>query len=192
MSLFRPSRAQWTWMAVGGAAGLLASLGIVLVASLAAASGESAEQPTVALVASAGVSTVMLAVLVGYGVERLVAHRFKPAVLAVGGALAALLVGATLPLIPVPIVVLLGALAVAERRWVRVVAAAGLLYAMGLTLGSPPFLVMAASSGGEAGAPGSPAWLALSVGFVAAAVVAFVAQRVVHPDRPIPGGSADT
>lgn len=178
MSLLRPTRVQWAWIALGSAAGLLAAIGIVIVYLSDVAVADGAEPPSAASVVAAGISTVLLAGLVGYGVERLVAQRFKPAVLAVGGTLAAYLVGPVLPLAPVPVVVCLGALAVADRPWMRIAAALGVLYAMGWVIGFPAGALLLAG-GTETPNPG------ILAGFGVAAVVAFTATRAVHPDRPL-------
>lgn len=96
------------------------------------------------------------------------------AVMAVLATLGAVLTGpVVVPLLPAPIVLAVGALALDERVWVRVVATAGLFIA---ALSLAGFLVQALLSGGVEG----PVFLAA---IVLVGVVCFLTARRVHPTR---------
>lgn len=185
MSLLRPTPTQWLWIAVGGAAGFLPGVGVAIVLLTGTPVEEGAQRPSGPFVAMAVVATIMLAVLVGYGVGRLVEYEFKPTVMAVGAAVAAFLVGIVLPFTPVPIVLGLGALAVARRQWVRMAATMAILYAMGWVLLPPADVLLAA------GGAGTPTPVVVS-SFAVAGLVAYSAYRTVHPDRMSPSEPADT
>lgn len=119
------------WLVVGLGVGIAASVASGVVVALAPQSPSSGTTAAIVLL------PVALGALVGLTTGSFVRLQVGGKLLAITAAFSALFVGPVVPMGPIPVLLAVGACAVAERAWVRVTAALALLLAVAFLVGAP-------------------------------------------------------